>query len=123
MLKKILFISMLVFLSTKAAMAQQEVTGTVRDAQGPMPGANVAIKGSNTGSMSDMEGNYSITVENESAILVFSFIGYDSKEIEVDGRAQINVTLQSSGILTRSSCNCSRYKEVSKGPWVRYSTG
>lgn len=96
MLKKILFTSLLVFMAGKAAMAQQEVTGTVRDAQGPLPGANVAVKGSNTGSMTDMDGNYSITVEDESAVLVFSFIGYDSREIEVEGRAQIDVTLQPS---------------------------
>ena len=96
MLKKILFISVLVFLGGNVATAQQEVSGTVRDAQGPLPGANVLVKGSNTGSMTDMEGAYSIVVENESAVLVFSFIGFEPMEIEVGSRTQIDVTLESS---------------------------
>lgn len=96
MLKNLLFTSMLVFLGGQAAMAQQEVTGTVRDAQGPLPGANVLIKGTNTGSMTDMDGNYSIMVDNEAATLVFSFIGFEDTEIAVDGRSQIDVTLEPS---------------------------
>lgn len=96
MLKKNLIILMLSILAWTSAISQEQVTGVVRDAQGPLPGANVSIKGTDIGSMTDMEGNYSIEVRDEDAILIFSFIGYDEKEIKVNGRSQIDVTLDSS---------------------------
>ncbi len=60
-----------------------------------IPGVNVFIKGSTTGTITDIDGNYSIEVSNENAILVFSFIGYDNQEIIVGGQSEINVQLVS----------------------------
>lgn len=58
-----------------------------------LPGVNVVIKGTTQGVISDFDGNYSIAVQNRPTALVFSFIGYQSKEIAVDKQTVINVVL------------------------------
>ncbi|MCT4644685.1 MAG: SusC/RagA family TonB-linked outer membrane protein, partial [Carboxylicivirga sp.] len=70
------------------------VTGTVTDAYGePLPGVNVYDKNNSTnGVITNIDGQYTITVKNES-ILKFSFIGFADQEIEVAGRTSIKVTL------------------------------
>ena len=70
----------------------QEVSGTVSDAQGPLPGATVVEKGTTNGTQTDFGGNYTITV-GEGATLVFSYIGYKATEVEVGGQATVNATL------------------------------
>jgi TonB-linked SusC/RagA family outer membrane protein len=75
---------------------QQEVTvsGKVIDDNGePLPGATITVVGTMTGTITDIEGNYSITVPDGS-VLVFSFIGYEPMRVAVDNRSQIDVTLQ-----------------------------
>ncbi|MDF9794915.1 TonB-linked SusC/RagA family outer membrane protein [Catalinimonas alkaloidigena] len=71
------------------------VTGTVTDATngGALPGVNVLVKGSTTGTVTDIEGKYSINVPNEDDILVFSSIGYAPQEIAVNGRTVIDISL------------------------------
>ncbi|WP_417940477.1 SusC/RagA family TonB-linked outer membrane protein [Flavobacterium sp. RS13.1] len=70
------------------------VTGTITDASGmPIPGANVVVKGTKSSTSSDFDGKYSITVPNQSAILVFTYVGSATKEVPVAGLTTINVTL------------------------------
>ena len=77
----------LLFLSL-GAFAQQSVSGLITDNSGtPLPGVNVIIKGTNVGVSSDFDGNYQINVDN-GQILVFSYIGYDSVELTVNGANQ-----------------------------------
>ena len=77
----------LLFLSI-GAFAQQSVSGLITDNSGtPLPGVNVIIKGTNVGVSSDFDGNYQINVDN-GQILVFSYIGYDSVELTVNGANQ-----------------------------------
>ena len=77
----------LLFLSI-GAFAQQSVSGLITDSSGtPLPGVNVIIKGTNVGVSSDFDGNYQINVDN-GQILVFSYIGYDSVELTVNGANQ-----------------------------------
>lgn len=72
------------------------VTGTVTDeTTGPIPGVNVILKGTTVGTTTDTEGKFSLTVPDESAILVFSFIGYKSAEIVVGNQSTLNIVLQS----------------------------
>ena len=69
----------------------QSVTGTVSDSSGPLPGVNVLVKGTSTGTVTDFDGNYTINA-NSGTTLVFSFIGYLTREIVVSG-STLNVTL------------------------------
>lgn len=70
------------------------VKGKVTDEDGnPLPGVNIIIKGTLTGTITDLDGNYSIEVEDPDAILVFSFIGFRTQEVEISGRTAINITL------------------------------
>ena len=71
-----------------------EIKGTIVDGNGnSLPGVNVIVKGTTIGAISDANGNYTIIVEDPNATLVFSFIGFTSQEIPVDGKLQINVEL------------------------------
>ena len=80
--------------ATSSVFQQITITGTVTDEQGEtLPGANVVIKGTLTATVSSIDGRYSISVPGEDAVLVFSFIGYQSFEIEVGNQRTINVTL------------------------------
>jgi len=69
----------------------QSVTGTVSDASGPLPGVNVLVKSTATGTVTDFDGNFQINANNGDT-LVFSFVGYLTQEILVSGTT-INVTL------------------------------
>lgn len=72
----------------------QTVTGTVTDENNQsLPGVNVILKGTGTGTVTDVEGNYSISITNENDILIFSSIGYITKEVAVNGRSTLDVTL------------------------------
>lgn len=72
----------------------QEVSGMVSDASGPLPGASVVVKGTTTGAQTDFDGNYSLSGVPEDATLVFSYIGYASQELPVNGQSTVNVTLE-----------------------------
>ena len=88
--KKLPFVVALLFLGTIQA---QTITGTVSDATGPLPGANVLVKGTTNGTQTDFDGNYTITAESD-ATLVFSYIGYKSVTIPVNGQTTIDVSLE-----------------------------
>jgi TonB-linked SusC/RagA family outer membrane protein len=71
------------------------VRGTVSDANGDvLQGVSIAVKGSTSGAVSDANGNYSISVADKSAVLVFSFVGFVKQEIAVGERTELNVTLE-----------------------------
>lgn len=89
-LKKLSFIVALLSLATIQA---QTVTGTVSDDTGPLPGANVLVKGTTNGTQTDFDGNYSIDATGE-ATLVFSYIGYKTFEVAINGQTTIDVTME-----------------------------
>lgn len=77
------------------AFAQEKtITGIVSDNLGPLPGANVVVKGTNRGTLTDFDGKYSIKAK-EGETLVFSFTGYNSKSVKVTKATTINVVLES----------------------------
>jgi iron complex outermembrane receptor protein len=91
-MKKIIPI-LLFTLSSFALFAQQTITGQVLDANGiAIPGVNILEKGTTNGTSSDFDGNYSITAQSD-GILVFSYVGYNTKEEPVNGRSKIDVAL------------------------------
>ncbi|MGJ8738668.1 SusC/RagA family TonB-linked outer membrane protein [Zobellia laminariae] len=71
------------------------ITGTVIAAEDgmPIPGANVIVKGTNTGTTTDFDGNFSINVPSSNSVLVFSSIGFAQKEVTVGSNSTINVSL------------------------------
>src|SRR5680860_438040 len=71
----------------------QTVTGVVSDANGVLPGANVVIKGTTLGTATDFDGNYTLQNVDAKAVLVFSMVGFTTKEINVNGKSVINVEL------------------------------
>ena len=86
------YILMLAFASINFATAQ--VTGTVSGADGaPITGVNVVEKGTSNGAISDFDGNYQISAASD-AILVFSYVGYETQEVSVANQSVVNVTLQ-----------------------------
>ena len=80
---------------TNVAYAQQviTVTGQVTDENNePLPGTTVAIEGTDQGTIADLDGGYSIDVAEE-GVLVFSFVGFETQSISVDGRETIDVVM------------------------------
>jgi TonB-linked SusC/RagA family outer membrane protein len=82
-------------LTVRTSPQEIAVTGKVTDAQSgePLPGVNVLVKETTIGSVTNAEGEYAITVPENNAILVFSYIGYASQEIPVNGRNTVNASL------------------------------
>jgi len=71
------------------------VTGLVSDENGQgFPGVNIIVKGTSTGTTTDVNGRYALQVEDENAILVFSFVGYEEQEISLGGRTVIDVQMR-----------------------------
>lgn len=79
---------------TLSTMAQNVVSGTIKGDDGePLPGVAVLEKGTTNGTITDIDGNYSIDVPSN-ATLVVSFVGFNSQEIAVNGQASIDVTME-----------------------------
>lgn len=77
------------------AIPEIDVTGTVIDVNDePLIGVNVVIKGTTRGASTDMDGRYSFENVDEDATLVFSYVGYRTLEVEVNGRTEINVIME-----------------------------
>lgn len=82
-------------LFVQAAPADIVVTGKVTDDTGtPLTGVTISLKGSNKGTSTDGKGNYSISVPDNNAVLIFTFIGFLKQEITVAGKQVINVQLK-----------------------------
>jgi len=78
-----------------ASAQNKTVTGKVTSAaEGPMVGVNVVLQGTTTGTMTDINGSYTIDVPGSGAILVFSSIGFTTQDIEVGGRTTVDVVLE-----------------------------
>lgn len=84
----------LLFQGTCLLAQQREISGVVSDDFGdPLPGAAILIKGTSTGTVTDIDGMYRISVPSDESVLVFSFLGYESFEETVGTRSNINVNL------------------------------
>jgi TonB-linked SusC/RagA family outer membrane protein len=88
------FLIILLFILSQVSWAQNgAIKGTVIDSNGdPLPGVNVVIKGTTNGTVTDLDGNYTLNAGLED-VLVFSFVGFMSQELPVNGQSEINVTL------------------------------
>ncbi|MCK4677282.1 MAG: SusC/RagA family TonB-linked outer membrane protein [Bacteroidales bacterium] len=98
MKKLTVLFAFLTFLGFQVLQAQaQEISGTVISSEDELgvPGASVLVKGTTIGTITDIDGNYSLEVPADANILVYSFVGMKSQEISIDGRATIDVVLES----------------------------
>lgn len=81
------------------AIQQSAVSGTITDEKGlPVPGVSVLEKGTTNGTVTDMQGHYSIKVSGNNSVLIFSFVGMVTREIEVSGQTTIDVTMKEDAI-------------------------
>lgn len=92
-MKNITSIVLVLFVSF-SAFAQLSVHGVVKDDNGePLPGATILEKGAPNGTTTDFDGNYELTVRNKTSILVVSFVGFDTREIEIGEQLVIDVQM------------------------------
>ena len=92
--QRLMLLALMAVAST-VVFAQGKLTGTVVDATGePVIGASVIVKGTSNGTVTDLDGNYTVQNVPEGATLVFSYVGYRTQNIAVAGKSQINVTLE-----------------------------
>ena len=76
-------------------LAQQiTVSGVVKDAEAPLPGVSILEKGTSQGTATDADGKFTLAVTSESSVLVFSFIGYKTQEVAVNGRTVVDIVLE-----------------------------
>jgi TonB-linked SusC/RagA family outer membrane protein len=81
-------------INSSPLLQQQEISGIVKDQKGiPIPGVTITVKGTSRGSVTNLDGEYNI-VAPENGTLVFSFIGFKTQEIDIDGRELINTQLE-----------------------------
>ena len=91
----------IVYLSEKTATSQEgkqqgkerTITGVVSDDMGPLIGVNVLVKGTSNGCITDLDGNFTLTTTEANPVLVFSYIGYKSVEMKVEGKEVIDLTM------------------------------
>jgi len=95
-MKNKLLIALLLFFSIiGSTFAQSTISGVVTgadDGQG-IPGVNVVVEGTTQGTITDMDGNYSLSVADNATALVFTFVGYDAQTVAINGQTSINIAL------------------------------
>lgn len=92
---KFYLLMLIAFITSNLFAQSYTLKGVVSDDEGmPLPGVSVVVKGTKTGTTTDFDGAYTLNVEKGST-LVFSFVGFDDKEIKTDGTSTLNVKMQS----------------------------
>lgn len=100
--RSFLLLLILTICFTNYSFAQRTITGTVQEDTGePLIGANVVVKGSaSRGTVTDIDGNFELTVQEGDEALIISYTGYESKEVSIENKTTVNVVL--SGIIDLS---------------------
>lgn len=92
----LLFISL--FLHTLGAFAQS-LKGNVYDKEGqPITGATILVKGTTNGTVTNLDGAYSLNSVSKDAVIVVSYVGMKTQEVNVRGRSSLNITLQDDNV-------------------------
>lgn len=96
-MKRCIFFLLLSVLWISTSLAQVAVSGVVTGAEDnqPLPGVSVLIKGTQSGTITNVDGQYSITVPGTDAILEFSFVGMETQEVQVADQTTINISMSS----------------------------
>ena len=92
-MKRLTLLFSLLFMCVSLAFSQRQVTGTVEDNSGnSIPGASVIVVGTSSGTVTDIEGNFAISVSSGDQ-LEFSFVGYESQTVTVGAQSTLTITL------------------------------
>ncbi len=97
-MKKLLSI-LAFFLTVSVAFGQRTVTGNVSDSSEPLIGATVMVKGTTTGTVTDIDGNFEINVPAGANELTISYTGFTAKTVSITGLSQVNVVLEAGQVL------------------------
>ena len=91
-------VNKVIVITPKKVQQNMQVTGTIRSAATGeiLPGVNILVKGTETGTITGMDGTYSIEAPDANSVLVFSYIGYITQEIGISGRSVVDVILEES---------------------------
>jgi TonB-linked SusC/RagA family outer membrane protein len=95
-MKNSLLKGLMVFLTMlcTSLIHSQSVSGTVSDSSGPLPGASILVKGTTNGAQTDFDGKFTIGNVGPNAVLVFSYIGLKTQEVNVAGKTTVNIVLK-----------------------------
>lgn len=87
--------NLIVISSTESNQQSRKISGTVKDVAGlPLPGVTILIKGTTSGTVSDMDGKFSLNIPGDQNVLVFSFVGYTPQEISVGAQSNYSIVLK-----------------------------
>lgn len=92
MMKKLLWTFMSLILISGLSYAQRTVSGTVNGEDGPLAGASIIVKGTTTGTFSNIDGTYTVRMPADANVLVFKFSGYETQEVEANDPT-VNVSM------------------------------
>lgn len=94
-LKVLIMVILFLFAGWSSTFAQQTISGQVTDesTREPLPGVNIIVKNSSEGTVTDLDGNYSLQVTDDEAVLIFSFIGFTTQEVPVNNQSVINLAM------------------------------
>lgn len=100
-MKRLTSLFLCLFLMFEFALAQtKEISGKVTSAEdgSSIPGATISLKGTTLGTITDMEGNYSLKIPANGETLIFSFVGMKTTEVPINGQSVINVAIESDNV-------------------------
>lgn len=88
-------------LAFQLSAQERELTGSIFEADGvtPLIGATVKVKGSNVGTVSDLDGHFRLRVDGKDVVLVVSYMGFVPQEVKADARGNLRVVLQESSVM------------------------
>ena len=99
-MKKLLMVLFAVFFAAGVTMAQRTVSGNVVDEEGlALIGANVLVKGTSSGTITDIDGNFSLSVPDGEDMLTISYTGYGSQDVDVSGTSNVSIVLSEGELL------------------------
>lgn len=99
MVKLITFLLFVSVINLFGEMQERRITGRVLGTDGePLPGVTIVVTGTTTGTLTDVDGNYALTVPADANTLTFSFVGMLTQQINIDNRTTINVTMEEDAI-------------------------
>ncbi len=93
-IRRMHFLLVLSLISFTAFAQTTTVTGNVSDETGPLPGVSIVLKGTSNGVVTDFDGNYAINNVPPDGVLVFSYVGFKTREIPVKDRTEININME-----------------------------